>query len=89
MLTQREVIEVGKALLPYLRNDLTPAELGYAAHDAAAALKRAASGALYCDRCGTIRRADDACPLTGRDDCPKGPAGERGQVGWMGGEFDR
>lgn len=69
MLTQREVIEVGKALLPYLRNDLTPAELGYAAHDAAAALKRAASDD-FCDQCGTIRRAADVCPLTGREDCP-------------------
>jgi hypothetical protein len=39
-MTTEQIIEVGKALLPYLRNDLTSAELGTAAHDAAAALCR-------------------------------------------------
>jgi len=38
------IIEVGKALLPYLRADLTSDELGKAAHDAAAALLRARLG---------------------------------------------
>lgn len=38
------LIEIGKALLPYLRNDLTEVELGKAAHDAAAALLRARLG---------------------------------------------
>lgn len=41
-LTTAQVIEVGSALLPYLRTDLKPEELGTAAHDAAAALRRAA-----------------------------------------------
>jgi hypothetical protein len=40
-ITSKEIIEVGKALLPYLRSDLRPEELGKAAHDAASALNRA------------------------------------------------
>jgi len=39
-MTTEQIIEVGKALLPYLRSDLRPEELGTAAHDAAAALRR-------------------------------------------------
>jgi hypothetical protein len=27
-------------------------------------------GERFCDKCGTIRRTTDVCPLTGRDDCP-------------------
>jgi hypothetical protein len=38
------IIEVGKALLPYLRNDLSAEELGRACHDTAAALLRARLG---------------------------------------------
>jgi hypothetical protein len=47
-------------------------------------------------------RMDDHCGLLGLTQCyaceklealdkllPKGPAGDHGQVGWMGGEFDR
>jgi hypothetical protein len=39
--TTEEIIEVGKALLPYLRNDLSHEELGAASHDAAQRLARA------------------------------------------------
>lgn len=41
-MTNEQVIEVGKALLPYLRADLKPEDLGTAAHDAAVALRKAA-----------------------------------------------
>jgi len=44
-LTSEQIVAVGKALLPYLRNDLTAAELGMAAHDAASALRRQGNGA--------------------------------------------
>ena len=40
--TTQQIIEVGKALLPYLRADVTSEELGIAAFNATAALKRAA-----------------------------------------------
>lgn len=39
-MTPQQIIEVGKALLPYLRNDLTDIELGTAAYNAVAALAR-------------------------------------------------
>ena len=39
-MNSHQIIEVGKALLPYLRRDLRPEELGAAAHDAVAALRR-------------------------------------------------
>lgn len=39
-MNQSQLIEVGKALLPYLRGDLSAQELGAAAHNAAAALSR-------------------------------------------------
>lgn len=64
-MTNEQVIEVGKALLPYLRNDLTPEQLGTAAHDAAAALRR---GGLSDQQrlaiaCGNEPYADDnVCP---------------------------
>jgi hypothetical protein len=35
-----QIVEVGKALLPYLREGLTASELGAAAHNAAAAIAR-------------------------------------------------
>ena len=37
-LTSEQLVAVGKALLPYLRNDLSASEIGMAAHDAASAL---------------------------------------------------
>lgn len=68
-MTNEQIIEVGKALLPYLRNDLSPAELGTAAHDAAAALRRVGrpSGLSDIQRlaisCGNEPYADDkVCP---------------------------
>jgi hypothetical protein len=48
-MTQEQIIAVGRALLPYLRNDLTDVELGMAAHDAAAAVK-ASSVCPHCAR---------------------------------------
>lgn len=39
-MSSEEIIEVGKALLPYLRKNITNVELGHAAHDAVAALNR-------------------------------------------------
>lgn len=65
-MTTEQVIEVGKALLPYLRTDLRPEELGMAAHDAVSALNR---GRGLSDRqrlaitCGNEPYADDkVCP---------------------------
>lgn len=49
-MNSEQVIEVGKALLPYLRTDLKPEELGMAAHDAAAALHRTGATALLVER---------------------------------------
>lgn len=70
MTTTKQIIEVGKALLPYLRTDLSPEELGTAAHDAAAALRKAngmPSGLSDSQRlaiaCGNGDYADDkVCP---------------------------
>lgn len=69
-MTNEQIIEVGKALLPYLRNDLDPADLGRAAHDAAAALRRGGSGLSDQQRCaiacGNEPYADDkVCPTCG------------------------
>lgn len=69
-MTNEQVIEVGKALLPYLRTDLRPEELGTAAHDAAAALRRANGippGLTDLQRlalqCGNVPYEDDkVCP---------------------------
>lgn len=36
-----------------------------------------------------VRDAVIVAYLQGTLDQPKGPAGDAGQVGWMGGEFDR
>lgn len=55
-MTSEQVIEVGKALLPYLRADLSHAELGMAVHDAAAALNRTGGRALLIDRAAKIER---------------------------------
>lgn len=41
-MSEDQIREVGKALLPYLRDDLTDVELGTACHDAVAALNRVA-----------------------------------------------
>jgi len=49
-MSEQEIIEVGKALLPYFRDDLSAAELGTAAHDAVAALKRAAGDSIVISR---------------------------------------
>lgn len=43
MVNTLQITEVGKALLPYLRNDLTNLELASAAHDAACAISRTTS----------------------------------------------
>ncbi len=70
MATTAQIIEVGKALLPYLRSDIAPEELGMAAHDATAALRRAnglPSGLTDMQRlaiaCGNHPYSDDkVCP---------------------------
>lgn len=41
MSTQNHIVAVGKALLPYLRDNLSAVELGFAAHDATAGLRKA------------------------------------------------
>lgn len=68
-MTTAQIIEFGKALLPYLRNDLKPEELGMAAHDAAVALRNAGRPAGLSDQqrlaiaCGNGDYADDkVCP---------------------------
>lgn len=50
-MTSEQIIEVGKALLPYLRTDLTSEELGKAAFDAVAALNRTAPPADSIEAC--------------------------------------
>lgn len=40
MVTQDQIIEVGKALLPYLRESISHVDLGHAAFNAVAALNR-------------------------------------------------
>jgi hypothetical protein len=69
-LTTAQIIEVGKALLPYLRADLSSEELGQAAHDAASAFFRAKFGDAGLSTmqrvaisCGNDPYADEAvCP---------------------------
>lgn len=69
-LTTAQIIEVGRALLPYLRNDLSSEELGAAAHDAASALFRAKFGDIGLSNmqrvaiaCGNDAYADESvCP---------------------------
>lgn len=67
-MTPQQIIEVGKALLPYLRNNLTDVELGTAAHNAVAALARLNSVGLTGPQrlaiaCGNSPYEDDkVCP---------------------------
>lgn len=68
-LTTAQIIEVGRALLPFVRHDLSAAELGTAAHDAAAALFRAKFGDIGLGRnaiaiaCGNDPYGDEkVCP---------------------------
>lgn len=65
-LSTAQIIEIGKALLPYLRTDLSAEELGTAAHDAAAALFRSkfgeiglGSGQRLAIACGNDAYADE------------------------------
>jgi len=72
-LTTAQIIEVGKALLPYMRKDLSATELGTAAHDAAAALFRSKFGEIglgggqrLAIACGNDAYADEKiCPQCG------------------------
>lgn len=72
-MTTEQIIAVGKALLPYLRNDLTAAELGTAAHDAATALRgdRGLSDMQrFAISCGNEPYADDkVCPTCNGRGC--------------------
>lgn len=75
-MTTEQIVEIGRALLPYLRTDLTAAELGTAAHDAGAALRRAGRPAGLSDRqrlaiaCGNDPYADDkVCPTCAGRGC--------------------
>lgn len=69
-LTTAQIIEVGRALLPYLRNDLSSEELGRAAHDAASAFFRAKFGDIGL---GNMQRVAIACgndPYADEAVCP-------------------
>lgn len=55
-MSQDQIVEVGKALLPYLRADLKPEELGMAAHDAYAALSRTGGRGELVKRAAMIER---------------------------------
>jgi hypothetical protein len=66
-MTSEQAIEVGKALLPYLRTDLRPEELGMAAHDAAAALSRTGGRGELVKRAAMIERERIASMIEGLD----------------------
>ncbi len=71
-MTSEQIIEIGKTLLPYLRADLRPEELGMAAHDAMAAFNRFPARQMLVERATKIERercakiaesSPDATPL--------------------------
>ena len=68
-MTTEQIIEVGKVLLPYLREDIAPEVLGQIAHDTAVAARRphGANGLSDTQRlaiaCGNVPYEDDkVCP---------------------------
>lgn len=69
-MSQDQIVEIGKALLPYLRADLKPEELGTAAHDAFAALSRTGGRGELVKRAAMIERERIATFIEGMDDGP-------------------
>lgn len=70
-LNTAQIIEVGRALLPYLRDNLTAEELGNAAYDAAAALFKAKFGDVGL---ANMQRVAIACgndPYADEQICPE------------------
>jgi hypothetical protein len=70
-LSTEQIIEVGKALLPYLRDNLSSAELGHAAHDVAAAFCKAKFGNVGLNDRQALAISCGNDPYADEEICPK------------------
>lgn len=70
-LNTAQIVEVGRALLPYLRDNLSSAELGAAAHDAAAAFCKAKFGDVGLGDMQALAISCGNDPYTDEEICPR------------------